>query len=556
MTADLSPRWRVLRSGPAAVLIEAADPVQVPALVGAAIERRAAGDFEPHAEVVAGATTVLIDGISATSIERLLAGARHWTPHDVETVPAPTVEIPVVYDGLDLQDVAVAWGMSTAEARRTHASIHFTVAFVGFAPGFAYLAGLPEELAIARLVRPRERVPAGAVAVADRYSAVYPLATPGGWRLLGTTSAVMWDLQRDPPALLTTGTRVRFVDITGGAAGGRAGGAGRGVTRGAVADTSDRRSRSSPGPVPDPGRTTHRNVAADERRVTIVRAGALTTVQDRGRSGYRHLAVGTAGVLDADAAALANRLVGNDADAAVLETTLDGVRLRFQQPTWFAVTGAECPLALDGQPVAATTAIAARAGAVLDVGAAVAGLRSYVAIDGGVTVGPVLGSRSYDTLARLGPPPLADGDVIPIGPPSTSAPAVDVVPRLPPTGAIEVELVAGPHVDRLPVGAAEALTAAGWTVSPSSSRIALRLDGAPLDIANVAELPSVGIVTGAVQVPPNGQPLVFLADHPTTGGYPLVAVVPEPDRSRLAQLRPGDTVRFRRTGPGWKTRPS
>lgn len=540
------------------MLIEAGDPQLVPALTATAVDRRRHGALPSGAEIVAGVCTVLIDGVDdPASLRAQIAG---WALVDAGSAAGGVVEIPVVYDGPDLADVAAHWGMTRAEARRTHATLDFTVAFVGFAPGFAYLSGLPAELAVPRLARPRERVPAGSVAVADRYGAVYPLATPGGWRLLGTTTTVLWDLHREPPALLTAGSRVRFVDVTEARAGRR------NVPHRAAcaeADVGGIRGTRAPADVADAAErrsghqfASHRAAAVLEgtggRTVTVMRAGALSTLQDRGRVRYRHLAVATAGALDADAAALANRLVGNAPECAVIETTLDGVTLRFDLPAHVAVTGADCAVTVDGRPAGRTVAVAVRAGQTLDVGAAIAGVRSYVAVAGGWEVEPVLGSCSYDTLAGIGPPPLAAGDVIAIGAP-TVPPALDTVPVRPLAGAVEVPVGVGPRRDWLSTAAIERLSSTAWSVTPSSNRIALRLAGPPLHRIETAELPTEGLVAGAVQIPPDGQPVVFLADHPTTGGYPVVAIVPAASRSCLAQLRPGDTVRFRRAGPGWET---
>lgn len=152
-----------------------------------------------------------------------------------------------------------------------------------------------------------------------------------------------------------------------------------------------------------------------DRALAVVRAGALTTVQDLGRPGYAHLGVPRSGALDAPAAALVNRLVGNPPEAAVLETTLNGCALRPRCPVTVAVGGAPCPVTVDGRPVAWGAPVRVPAGALLDIGAALSGVRTYVAVSGGVAVEPVLGSRSTDLLSGLGPPPLTDGAVLPWG---------------------------------------------------------------------------------------------------------------------------------------------
>ncbi|GAA4928299.1 biotin-dependent carboxyltransferase family protein [Streptomyces coeruleoprunus] len=281
-----------------------------------------------------------------------------------------------------------------------------------------------------------------------------------------------------------------------------------------------------------------------DRAFAVVRAGALTTVQDGGRCGYAHLGVPRSGALDPHAAALVNRLVGNRGDAAVLETTLDGCAVRSRGAVTVAVGGAPCAVTVDGRPAAWGTSVRVPAGAVLEVGAAVRGVRSYVAFAGGVAAEPVLGSRSTDLLSGLGPAPLADGVVLPLGIPPAGAPHYDAVPwpGVPRELVLRVRL--GPRHDWFTGEALRVLTTRAYRVSASSNRIGLRTEGPALERAVPGELPSEGMVLGAVQVPPDGRPVVFLADHPTTGGYPVVAVVHERDVAAAAQAVPGTPVRF------------
>ena len=277
------------------------------------------------------------------------------------------------------------------------------------------------------------------------------------------------------------------------------------------------------------------------RTLTVVEAGPLTTIQDAGRPGHAHLGVPRSGWLDAPAARLANRLVGNRARAALLETTVGGVALRAEEAVTVAVTGAEADVLVDGHAAAWGEPVSLPAGAVLRVGPARRGVRSYVAVAGGIDVPEVLGSRSTDRLSGLGPPPLADGQVLPVGPGRRPRP-VDV-PRVAAADGL-LRLRPGPRPDWVS-GGVRRLAEGTWTVAADSDRVALRLAGEPLDRARRDELPSEGLVLGAVQVPPDGQPLVFLADHPTTGGYPVVGVVVLDDLWQCAQLRPGDPVGFR-----------
>ena len=276
-------------------------------------------------------------------------------------------------------------------------------------------------------------------------------------------------------------------------------------------------------------------------------AGTLTTVQDLGRPGWAHLGVPRAGALDGPAAALANRIVGSDPRAAVLEVTLGGLTLTSTASTWVAVTGAPAPLVVDGEARGQARAEWLPAGAVLELGTPSTGVRSYLAVAGGVDVESVLGSRSTDTLAWVGPARVTDGTELPVGTP-TSAPAPHDTPRPPASGPLRV--VPGPRDDWFADDAWDLLLGTSWVVDDDSNRIGLRLTGPRLERARAGELPSEGMVLGAVQVPPSGQPLVFLADHPPTGGYPVIGVVDPEDVWRCAQVRPGEHVRFRRAVTG------
>jgi biotin-dependent carboxylase-like uncharacterized protein len=271
--------------------------------------------------------------------------------------------------------------------------------------------------------------------------------------------------------------------------------------------------------------------------IEVLRAGPLTTVQDQGRPGYAHLGVPRSGALDAPAARLANRLVGNPSSAAVLETTLMGCTLKFAVAATVAVTGAAAIVKVDGNRLSGVLDVPA--GGVLDVGRATAGVRSYLSVAGGITVDPVLGSRSTDTLSGLGPARLVDGMLLPTGSPYRDpAWAAHLLPLIADELVLGVRL--GPRDDWFAAGE---LFANAYRISPVSNRVGARLAGPALTRTRAGELPSEGVVLGAIQVPADGQPLIFLADHPTTGGYPVIGVVD--DVTPLAQARPGTTVRFR-----------
>ncbi|HET9123372.1 MAG TPA: biotin-dependent carboxyltransferase family protein [Solirubrobacteraceae bacterium] len=279
--------------------------------------------------------------------------------------------------------------------------------------------------------------------------------------------------------------------------------------------------------------------------LVVVRAGALTTVQDHGRPGLAHLAVPPSGALDREALALGNRLLGNPPGAAGLETTLDGVALRPDRFCRIVVTGAPAAVSIDGRPAAWAAVLDVPGGARLEVGAARAGLRSYVTVAGGVRTAAVLGSRSHDVLSGLGSPVLRAGDRLPLGErPETPPPPVDVAPQPAPPDALELTLWEGPRHGHLSETSAATLRHAVWTVASASNRIGLRLEGPALELAVRVELRSEGLVTGAVQVPPDGRPLIFLRDHPTTGGYPVIGVIDRGGLGACAQARPGIPVRF------------
>ncbi|GAA1609540.1 biotin-dependent carboxyltransferase family protein [Catellatospora bangladeshensis] len=294
----------------------------------------------------------------------------------------------------------------------------------------------------------------------------------------------------------------------------------------------------------------------------VIAPGPLATVQDLGRFGYAQLGVSRSGALDPAALRLANRLVGNPETDAALELTYGGTVLRAHAPLWCALTGAPAPLTVDGHPAPYGAPFALPTGALLTIGTPTHGIRSYLALAGGLPIPPVLGSRSTDTLSTLGPPPLSPGTTLPTATPpapilrelwgrhaptgqngntSRKIGAVDFVPWSAPGAEIRVRVRFGPRE--------------GWFAEPGEllrrvytvgqgDRIGVRLDGPPLARAIAGELPSEGLVAGAVQVPGDGRPLVFLADHPTTGGYPVIAVVHPADLGLLAQARPGTRVVF------------
>ncbi|MGI8668197.1 MAG: biotin-dependent carboxyltransferase family protein [Jatrophihabitans sp.] len=275
--------------------------------------------------------------------------------------------------------------------------------------------------------------------------------------------------------------------------------------------------------------------------IEVLAPGPYASLQDLGRPGYRSLGVAGSGAADLGAHRLANRLVGNADSAATVEITLGGLAIRLLDAATIAFTGARCP-----QPLSWNAALSLPAGTVLRLGTPATGVRSYLAIRGGVAVPPVLGSRSTDTLSGLGPAPLRTGDLLPVGTGVTGAPADPAIGQdaSPAADLIPLRALLGPRADWFDADAPGLLFGTSWSVSPACNRIGIRLDGPPLRRVRAGELPTEAALPGAVQVPPDGRPILFGPDAPVTGGYPVLAVLLGSELDRLAQLRPGARVRL------------
>ncbi|CAG9165279.1 hypothetical protein LMG23992_00412 [Cupriavidus laharis] len=519
-----------------ALLVELSDLDQTLALL-ASLQRDPLPGVE---ELVPAARTILVRfrpaSVGLATLVQAIAG-RNLAPSAERG--STLIEIPVRYDGEDLAEVAQRLGITPAEVVRRHTGSEYTVAFTGFAPGFAYLSGGHPSLDVPRRSTPRTRIPAGAVGLAGTFSGVYPQASPGGWQIIGVTPVAMWDLDREQPALLQPGYRVRFVDIAT-------------LDVESETDTWAGASKSAID-APDSGRT--RDALAPEQTALQVRAtGLLTVFQDLGRHGQAGQGVSASGAMDQAALKAANRLVGNPSNGAALETVGGGLQLQSLGETVVAVTGADAPLTLrtaDGRQWSPPShqALALADGDLLSIGQPRAGARCYVAARGGFAIAPVLGSCATDTLAGVGPAPLSVGDLLGLQP--SPAGAVVSEPALPaadlPTLEQEVvlDVVMGPRTDWFTPEAVASLATQRWQVTPQSNRVGLRLAGDMLlERAMGGELPSEGTALGALQVPPSGQPVLFLADHPLTGGYPVIAAVAPYHLDRAGQIPVGAWLRF------------
>ena len=579
----------MLPMGQGALLLECSSLAEVMTLHTRLRDYAASNESAGHGvqEVVAAARTVLVRCDSPVALDLLKQHLLNAKMPEQAPVMGTLRILETVYDGADLQDVARLTGVSPQALLAWHSEQDWVAAFGGFAPGFMYLTPTGRALAVPRRATPRTTVPAGSVAVASEFSAVYPRATPGGWQLLGHCANQLWDAGRAVPALIQPGDTVRFSPV-----------------RELIALTATELS-AAPVPAAAPAQLAHATGPPRAGHgLNILAAGILTTVQDLGRPGFAHVGVTGSGALDRAALRRANRMVGNntspasatdpynaaspasatrtagavrvtgEAGAAGLETVLAGLRLKAAGTHVVAVTGGPVILLLedtagDERPVPRDTPFVLRDGETLSLLPAPRpeGFRSYLAVRGGLGAEQVLGSRATDLLSGLGPAPLQAGTFLPVLPaPSGSIVGFPEPPPLLPQDGTVLRYLPGPRQNWFTAQALELFESEEWSVGAQSNRIGLRLVGTPLARAETnfqnqsaaplaadgslvpaaaPELPSEGMVKGALQVPHSGLPVLFLADHPVTGGYPVLVVVLTEDLDMAAQVAPGATVRFR-----------
>jgi KipI family sensor histidine kinase inhibitor len=521
---------RILAAGDTALLVELGDAVSdaVAAAVHALDARIAATPPAGMVETVPGLRSLLVEydplrTSHARLRDDLLAlAARPEPPRDAPESREHVIA--VRYDGDDLDAVARACGLDAAEVARIHAAARYRVAMVGNMPGLPYLLGLDPRLDVPRRDEPRRSVPAGAVAIAGGLSCVYPEAGPGGWNLLGSSDAVLFDPMRDPPSLLVPGDLVRFE-------------ARADVTR---TPPSAAAVRPFEGPA-----------------LLVVEPGLLTTVQDAGRHGLQRIGVPVCGALDRELLCIANALAGNRPGDAALEATHTGPLLEVRAHSVRVAVAGDVELSRIDRGGTRTHvdswhSMVLRRGDRLQVGRVRGGLRCVVAVEGGVAVAPVLGSRSTCLGAHFGGldgRALRPGDVLPLhGAYAGHHPDLHIAPDalhdLAGDGGAPIRVVLGPQQDACTDDSVGALLHTPLTVSPRSDRTGLRVDGVTLRHRGAGEILSDGCAAGSIQVPGSGKPIVLLADRGTTGGYPKVATVASVDLPRLARLRPGAALRF------------
>jgi len=432
--------------------------------------------------------------------------------------PAREVRIPVRYGGAqgpDLERLARGLGTSQREFARLHQSAVYRVAFIGFAPGFPYLTGLPEPLQSPRLSSPRPRVPSGSVGIGGEYTGVYPSSTPGGWNLIGNAPIRLFDSNAGPPSLLLPGDRVVFEEI------------GEEDFATLRAGVDGQRTL-----VPPP---------AGSPVLRILSAGLCTSVQGPALYGLAASGVPGGGAMDPAALRRGNRALKNRPDAAALEITLQGPQLEFLISARICVSGSEADAALNGRPISIEQVVDAGPGDRLAIGSLRGGARAYLCISGGFANPAAVGEPSH-RLGRGDPLYLTElGDAAPWG----LEPMDEAGIRPPAAATRTLRVVLGPQVDRFSDAGRAAFFSNEFRISPQSDRRGVRLEGQPLELCGPADIAPEGTAAGAIQVPSNGLPIILGPDRPVTGGYAKIATVIGADLPLLAQARPGTPIRFR-----------
>ncbi|MGO2304799.1 MAG: 5-oxoprolinase/urea amidolyase family protein [Providencia sp.] len=483
-------------------------------------------------EITPAARTILVRyNPVITKINELVREISLRDVSKVELKVSKLVTIPVDYRGEDIAEVAQYLGITIDEVIRRHTENEYQVAFSGFAPGFGYMVSKGAQLNVPRRQSPRVRIPAGSVALAGEFSSVYPQASPGGWQLIGTTDIAVWDIDREEPALLQAGYRVNFIDKA-------------------------RSNVTYSLPISQPIKNRSQQVETTD--LTVLTVGLQTLFQDMGRIGQSALGISESGAMDKSALHSANRLVGNSSDSTALEITQGGFKARANRDLLVAITGATCPIQImtsENEHYEAKTyqPIGLAKGDVIHVGRPSQGVRSYFAVRGGFNVATVLESCSFDTLAQVGPAPLVVGQSLSIKANNQqSAISLNETPAFEyPTSedVVVLDVVLGPRTDWFTPQAIELLRNQLWQVTAASNRIGLRLAGdVPFEREKQQELPSEGTCIGAIQVPANGQPVLFLNDHPLTGGYPVIGTVCEYHLDLAGQLPVNTKIRFNPLG--------
>ena len=458
-----------------------------------------------------------------------------------KTSPNKIHRIQVCYHqdlGLDLPAIAKACKLSIEEAVRLHKESLYTADILGFMPGFAYFGGLNPKLRLSRLTSPRPAVPKGSVAIAELQTAIYPRVTPGGWNIIGRSPNKLFDIDKNPPGLFMAGDQMQIAEIS--------------------LDEFHRLDKANTSK--EVIRSLDKNKSA--AFIEVLQAGTFSTIQDEPRSGFSHWAVGPGGTCDIASLHLANALVGNSPEMAAIEMTSSGPSLLFHEATCIAWVGANCEGIVNNQHIPGNRPVWIPKGAILQFSPLNPGFRSLLAIGGGLDLPETLGRFGSHISADIGPRRLEKGDHLTLLNPKVplkssflkslyienDLPAYPKwhirSPFLPSHLITQIRCLAGPHLSFLGAKERELFWSTIWTVSNQSNRMGVRLQGAFKVKKDLPHIPSQAIAFGTVQFPPSHEPIIMLAEHQTTGGYPRLAEVIDSDLMKLAQAKPGSKLQL------------
>lgn len=439
----------------------------------------------------------------------------------------------------DLVESAKNCGISSQEFINLHKTGKYSVDIVGFMPGFAYFSGLNPKLKLPRKSNPRASVPKGSVAIAELQTAIYPRSTPGGWNLIGKSPACLFSVDNDPPSLFMPGDQLMIEEVS--------------------LDQLHAIENNLP---TNQGFKFDQSLETYPYAIQIISPGLLTSVQDTPRNGLGHLAVGTGGAVDQASLALANTLVGNPENTEVLEITAIGPRILFKQDTLIAWVGTNCSAFINQMEIKGNRPVWIKANSTLSFAQLKPGFRIALAISGGFDLPLTLGKKGSHLSADIGYPATKKFDVIPLKNPHAfqSIPTLAKLaahdksanaakwgippPYLPTAGIHKVHALPGLHLDFLSKDDRLKFWDSTWIVSNQSNRMGIRLESESQLSNTTKGIPSQGISMGSIQLPPSNQPIILLAEHQTTGGYPLLADIIQSDFPILAQLKPGDQIKL------------
>lgn len=436
------------------------------------------------------------------------------------------VEIPVIYGGEfgpDLKDIAEHAGISVEEVVKIHSNRIYRVYMIGFIPGFPYMGEVSEKIAAPRLKNPRLRVPAGSVGIAGKQTGIYPFESPGGWRIIGRTPIRLFNHEKKPPTLLKVGDHVKFRPIE------------REEYNSLLAKSKMKIETEKFKGIP---------------ALKVLAAGPGVTIQDLGRSGYREYGVPSSGALDLESLIYANILVGNNISSACIEIFQSSIEMEALENIVIAITGAEVEGEIDGEKIREWEAIPIRKGGRLSIHSMVKGVVAYISIAGGISEPIILGSRSHYLRGKIGRRIRENSTIYLVK--NRFEELVKVAParRLEKKTCMdsgELRVMPGPHEEIFKIEAIDEFYKTEFKVSSSIDRMGYRLEAEkPKYLKGVGRMISCGTIPGAIQIPPDGNPIVLMMDAQTTGGYPIIGKLIIPDLWRISQMEPGKKINFKK----------